>query len=142
MELEYEGELVGVERMALELIRGSVAEVFAVHMGSSDLGAIVEYFEQGGSLKLPDEGSSQAALGALNEVTGLLDAIGPLGGGEDAAPGVRAAAAEFVLEGLHAQKKIGRSQDRGFTGVERRPELDLDISQLETLRRIKKRQVN
>jgi len=142
VELEYEGELVGVERMALELIRGSVAEVFAVYMGSSDLGGIVEYFEQGGSLKLPDEGSSQAALGALNEVTGLLDAIGPLGGGEDAAPGVRAAAAEFVLEGLHAQKKIGRSQDRGFTGVERRPELDLDISQLETLRRMKKRQVN
>ncbi len=105
VELEYEGELVGVERMALELVRGSVADVFSVYMGSADLSAIIEHFEQGGSLKLPEEGPSKTVLQALAEVPGLLDAIGPLGDGVDAPPGVRAAAAEFVLEGLYAQKE-------------------------------------
>ena len=36
---------------------------------------------------------------------------------EDPAP-LRAAAGEFVLEGLWAQRKIGRSDDRGFVAVE------------------------
>jgi hypothetical protein len=52
-----------------------------------------------------------------------------------------ASAAEFVLEGLHAQKKIGRSDDRGFTAPERRVESDADIERLERLRKLKK-QVN
>ena len=82
------------------------------------------------------------ALQTLGEVPGLLDALGPLRGGADALPGARAAAAEFVLEGLYAQKKIGRSQDRGFTAMERRPELELNVSQLESLRRMRKKQVN
>ena len=52
-----------------------------------------------------------------------------------------AAAAEFVLEGLCAQKKIGRSDDRGFVAVERPAETDMDLERLERLRRMKK-QVN
>ena len=39
----------------------------------------------------------------------------------DPAP-VVAAAGEFILEGLWAQKKIGRSDDRGFVAAERRVE--------------------
>ena len=54
---------------------------------------------------------------------------------------MRAAAAEFALEGLYAQKKIGRTDDRGFVAVERPPETDLDLERLERLRRMKK-QVN
>jgi hypothetical protein len=47
-----------------------------------------------------------------------------------------------VLEGLWAQKKIGRSDDRGFVAPERRPsEVELDLEKLERLRRLKK-QVN
>ena len=54
---------------------------------------------------------------------------------------MRAAAAEFVLEGLWAQKKIGRSDDRGFVAPERRGEADMDLERLERLRKLKK-QVN
>jgi len=48
-----------------------------------------------------------------------------------------------VLEGLWAQKKIGRSDDRGFVAPERerRGESDLDLERLERLRKLKK-QVN
>ena len=46
-----------------------------------------------------------------------------------------------MLEGLWAQKKIGRSDDRGFVAPERRAELEVDMERLERLRRLKK-QVN
>ena len=58
----------------------------------------------------------------------------------DPAPLV-AAAGEFILEGLWAQKKIGRSDDKGFVAVERPPESELDLERLERLRGLKK-QVN
>jgi hypothetical protein len=46
-----------------------------------------------------------------------------------------------VLEGLWAQKKIGRSDDRGFVAPERRADVELDLERLERLRKMKK-QVN
>jgi hypothetical protein len=47
-----------------------------------------------------------------------------------------------VLEGLWAQRKIGRSDDRGFVAVERpRSDVELDLERLERLRKLKK-QVN
>ena len=67
-----------------------------------------------------------------------VEALGVKGG--DPAPLV-AAAGEFVLEGLWAQKKIGRSDDRGFVSPERRGETDVDLERLERLRKLKK-QVN
>src|SRR5713101_3104748 len=44
-----------------------------------------------------------------------------------------AAAGEFVLEGLYAQKKIGRSDDRGYVAPERRSDADVDLERLERL---------
>jgi hypothetical protein len=71
----------------------------------------------------------------------VLAQLGPLGvGPKDPAP-LLAAAGEFVLEGLWAQKKIGRSDDRGFVAPERRSEVELDLERLERLRNLKK-QVN
>ena len=52
-----------------------------------------------------------------------------------------ASAGEFILEGLYAQKKIGRSDDRGFMAPERRSDVDVDLERLERLRKMKK-QVN
>ena len=77
----------------------------------------------------------------LKAVPGLFDHLHFLGANAgDPAP-LLASAAEFVLEGLYAQKKIGRSDDRGYTAPERRVETDADIERLERLRKLKK-QVN
>ena len=60
---------------------------------------------------------------------------------KDPAP-LLAAAGEFVLEGLWARKKVGRSDDRGFVALERpRTDVELDLQRLERLRKLK-RQVN
>ena len=140
-ELEYEGELLGAEHVARELIREAVGEAFSVYLGSTDLRGVVAHFESGGSLKLRDDASSQELLAQLARIPGLLDQVGPLGvQPSDPAP-LLAAAGEFVLEGLWAQKKIGRSEDRGFVAPERRSDVEMDLERLERLRRMKK-QVN
>jgi magnesium chelatase subunit I len=140
-ELEYEGELMGAENLARELIREAVGEVFSVHLGSADFRGVVAYFEAGGSLKLRENASSDDLLAQLQRVTGLLEQTGPLGAQPEDPTPLRAAAGEFVLEGLWAQRKIGRSDDRGFMAPERRPDVDVDLERLERLRRMKK-QVN
>ena len=80
-------------------------------------------------------------LAQLRRVPDVLENLGPLGVEPGASLALLAAAGEFVLEGLWAQKKIGRSDDRGFVAPERRAEMEVDIERLERLRRLKK-QVN
>ena len=96
--------------------------------------------EAGGSLKLDDDSSSAELLGQLKRVPGLLDHTPSLGVARGEPVPLLAAAGEFILEGLYGQKKIGRSEDRGFVAPERR-ETELDLERLERLRRMKK-QVN
>jgi magnesium chelatase subunit I len=139
-ELEYEGELMGAENVGRELIRQAVGETFGVYLGSVDLRLVVSYFETGSSLKLRDDAGAEELLAELKRVPGLLEHAPNLGiSSNDPAP-LLAAAGEFMLEGLYAQKKIGRSEDRGYMAPER-PDTDVDLERLERLRRMKK-QVN
>ena len=139
-ELEYEGELMGAENVGRELIRQAVGETFGVYLGSVDLRPVVSYFESGSSLKLRDDAAANELLAELRKVPGLLEHAPNLGiSSSDPAP-LLAAAGEFILEGLYAQKKIGRSEDRGYMAPER-PDAELDLERLERLRRLKK-QVN
>jgi magnesium chelatase subunit I len=140
-ELEYEGELIGADNVARELIRVAVGEAFSVYLGAADLRSVVSHFETGGTLKLRDDASGEEAMAQLRRVPGLVDHLHLLAvQGSDPAP-LQASAAEFILEGLWSQKKIGRSDDRGYTAPERRSEADVDLERLERLRRMKK-QVN
>ncbi|MDZ7801344.1 MAG: sigma 54-interacting transcriptional regulator [Trueperaceae bacterium] len=116
LELEYEGELRGGENVARELVRQGIGRAFASHAGELDVDEIVAWFEEENALRLPDERPTAALLELLAEVPGLLDAADRVAGDGD--PGLRAAAAEFVLEGLHARRKVGRSEERGFTAPE------------------------
>jgi magnesium chelatase subunit I len=142
LELEYEGELVGGEQVARELIREAVGEVFSVYLGSTDMKEIVRHFEGGGSLKLRDDASAADSVRLLRQIPGLFERVIPLGVPEGSSEPLLAAGAEFILEGLYAQKKIGRSADGGFVAPERRAvETELDLEKLERLRRLKK-QVN
>jgi magnesium chelatase subunit I len=102
---------------------------------------VVRFFEDGGSLRIREGSPSHEVLAQLARVPDVLEQLEPLGiRPRDPAP-LLAAAGEFVLEGLWAQKKIGRSDDRGFIAPERRGEVELDLERLERLRKLKK-QVN
>jgi magnesium chelatase subunit I len=140
-ELEYEGELMGAENVARELIREAVGESFSTHLGAVSFKGVVAFFENGGSLKIRDDSSSAEVVAQLKRVPEVFEHLAALGvGATDPAP-VVASAGEFILEGLYAQKKIGRSDDRGFVAPERREENELDLERLERLRKMKK-QVN
>jgi len=141
-ELEYEGELVGAENVARELIREAVGEAFSVYLGSVNFRGVVGYFEAGGSLRFGDDAPAAEMLGQLERVPELLDHVTLLGVQRNDPASLLAAAGEFVLEGLWAQRKIGRSDERGFVAPERpRSDVELDLERLERLRKMKK-QVN
>ena len=122
-ELEYEGELKGADFVARELIRSAVSNVFEGYFAGADARAIVEWFDLGGTLNLSDNVSGDEVVAQARGVQGLLEFARGAGIAADAPAPVLAAAVDFVLEGLYSQKKIGRSDERGYHGTEpaRRP---------------------
>jgi magnesium chelatase subunit I len=141
IELEYEGEIAGGATVARELVREGIKEVFANEFGSVNLRGLIDFFEQGGEIDLSDDKSAGDLLAAVSRVPGLLAHAGRVAPDRSDAA-TRAAAAEFVLEGLFAQKKIGRSDAGTYVAVERKTtEEGADIERLERLARLK-RQVN
>ena len=111
IELEYDGELQGAEKIARELIAVAAKEVFHARAGGADVDEIVEYFESGGALQVSDDAASRACVQGFEQVPGLFDLVATVGLAADSAPaGVRAAACELVLEALVAGRRISRSE--------------------------------
>jgi magnesium chelatase subunit I len=122
-ELEYEGELKGAEFIARELVRSAVSLVFDSQLPDADVRPVVEWFDMGGTLSLGDMTPAAGLLEQARRVTGLIELAHRAGIPPDAPAPIVAAGVDFVLEGLYAQKKISRSDDRGYHGTEpvRRP---------------------
>jgi magnesium chelatase subunit I len=115
IELEYEGELVGGEKIARELIRRA-ADATLSQVGrefSSD--DIVIWFDEGGALQVADDVAAGVMVQAFETVPSLLDIVRALRLADRADAGTTAAACELVLEALVARKKISRS-DAGQYG--------------------------
>ena len=108
-ELEYEGELRGADKVARELIRDAVANIFAGQFKNTDAHRVVEWFDLGGTLQIGDSSSAAEVLKQISQVQGLIELAKHLGVKRSDPKPVVAAAVEFVLEGLYAQKKISRS---------------------------------
>jgi magnesium chelatase subunit I len=132
-ELEYEGELRGAEQIARDLIRSAVGSVFTDMFDGIDTRTVVEWFDLGGSLPLSDTSSSDEVIVQTQGVQGLRELAQRAGLPAAAAAPTVASAIDFVLEGLYAQKKIGRSDERGYSAAEpaprrnaRREEVSLD----------------
>lgn len=114
LELEYEGELRGAEQIAQELIRGAIGRIFTRYFADADLQAIVKWFELGGELKIDESMPAAEVFEQLKKIQGMLDHIELAGLKDPKNTSEKAAAAEFILEGLWAHKRIGRSEERGF----------------------------
>jgi magnesium chelatase subunit I len=83
---------------------------------------IVQWFELGGSLKLDETQDSNAIVKQLANIQGLMDKTAALGLGASEPDALRASAAEFILEGLYAHRRINRNEELGFTAGERKRE--------------------
>ena len=120
-ELEYEGELKGADAVARDIIRASVANVFNGYFDGADTRGVVEWFELGGSLMLADTSSSSEVLDRARAVQGLIELAEHAGVAPDAAPAALASAVDFILEGLYALKRIGRSDEQGYHAIQSQP---------------------
>ncbi len=74
----------------------------------------MQWFEIGGELKVPANASSAEVLGQLKKIQGLFEHLATLGVGSKDDAALQTSAAEFILEGLWAHKRISRSEERGF----------------------------
>src|SRR5271157_1149425 len=122
LELEYEGEMRGADFVARELIRAAIAKTYDEYFTGANVQQIVQWFDLGGEIQLSDSVSALEALENLKEIQGLIDKLGPLGVSQKESPEQQVSAAEFILEGLHAHKRIGRNEERVFKAGEKKPE--------------------
>jgi magnesium chelatase subunit I len=122
-ELEYEGELRGADNVARDIIRSAVGGVFNGYFANADLRQVTEWFDLGGSLQVDDTLPAEELLARTREVQGLRELAADAGIDRQAPPPLVAAAVDFVLEGLYAQKKISRSDEFQYSSAEpvRRP---------------------
>jgi magnesium chelatase subunit I len=120
-ELEYEGELRGAEQIARDLIRSAVGSVFTGMFDGVDTRTVVEWFDLGGSLPLSDSSPADDVITQTRGVQGLRELTAHAGLAAGAAAPSVASAIDFILEGLYAQKKISRSEDRGYSAAEAAP---------------------
>ena len=124
LELEYEGELKGGEVIARSLIKEAVNRVFSARLAGAPIQETVAWFDAGGAVKIADTTPPGEALRFLGRVPGLVETTALLGVPEKADSGLVVSACEFILEGLHVQQKIDRTEQRGYVGtpkVERKP---------------------
>ena len=129
LELEYEGELRGAEKVARDLIRGAVGKVFSRYYDPDNLKHIVDWFDLGGALKLSETAPTGETFEQLNQIQGLVEKTASLEprrkGRKDRA--FLVSGCEFILDGLHALRKIDRNEDKGyFASEKKRPQTFID----------------
>jgi magnesium chelatase subunit I len=121
LELEYEGEQRGAANVARDLVRAAVGKTFESYFEHVDCSEVVGWFDDGGALRVGDTDSAALSLKSFGRVAGLVEAATASGLADRSQPEVLASVCELILEGLHAHKKISRSQERGYTAAKPEP---------------------
>jgi magnesium chelatase subunit I len=117
MELEYEGEQLGSNRIARDLIKRAAGEIFEGYFVGIDFARTIEWFDGGNKLLLADTASADECHGLLESVPELLEtATIPFDFKKSEVARV-VAACEFALEGLYAENKISRNEEGGYSAV-------------------------
>jgi magnesium chelatase subunit I len=117
MELEYEGEQIGANRIAKDLIKRAAGEIFEGYFVGIDFANAIRWFDEGHNLRLADTASATECLGLLEPVPELIDAAMIPFTFKRSDDAQVVSACEFVLEGLYAENKISRNEEGGYTAV-------------------------
>src|SRR3984957_18542631 len=134
IELEYEGEMRGADTVIREIIRGSVATVFDQYFAGTNTQQIEQWFNLGGTVQLTDEFSAATSHKELEQIQGLFEKLSPLQINGKSKPETAVSAAEFLLEGMYAHKRISRSEERSFTAAEKKQRNDAAANYGEKMR--------
>jgi magnesium chelatase subunit I len=131
-----------------DLIRTAVGKIFDRYFSNTNTQQIEQWFNLGGTVKLDDNQPTAAAHHDLKQIQGLFEMLLPVGAKASDAPPKVVAAAEFLLEGLVAHRKLSRSEERGFIAQEKmqrkqeRPEPELDFEDWQQIRRTRRGGLN
>jgi magnesium chelatase subunit I len=117
MELEYEGEQLGANRIARDLIKRAAGEIFEGYFVGIDFAPTVRWFDEGNKLLLGDNVSAEECRNLIEAVPELLESALIPFDFNSTETGRIVAAAEFVLEGLYAQNKISRNEEGGYVAA-------------------------
>ena len=117
MELEYEGEQIGANRIAKDLIKRAAGEIFEGYFVGIDFTGTVRWFDEGNSLRLADTAAAKECITLLEVVPELIETVLIPFDFKRKDEAQMVSACEFVLEGLYAQNKISRNEEGGYTAV-------------------------
>jgi magnesium chelatase subunit I len=117
IELEYEGEQIGANRIAKDLIKRAAGEIFEGYFVGIDFAGAVAWFDQGNTVRLADTASAAECMMLLESVPDLIDTVLIPFDFKRKDPAQTVAACEFALEGLYAENKISRNEEGGYTAV-------------------------
>ncbi len=110
--VEFETVEEGKEEQIIDkLIQGAVVAVFNRHFNVVDLEDIVTQFKAGISVEVSDTLKSKDYVKIVKKVEGFDKAVAKLEPGENLA--VIAAGVEFILEGLHLNKRLNKDKSAG-----------------------------
>jgi magnesium chelatase subunit I len=134
IELEYEGEMRGADTVIREIIRASVAQVFDQYFADANTQQIEQWFNLGGTVQLNDAQPSTGSLEELKQIQGLIEKLSPLQINGKSKPEVAVSAAEFLLEGMYAHKRLSRTEERSFSAAEKKQRNDQAANYAEKMR--------
>ncbi len=134
IELEYEGEMRGADTVIREIIRQSVASIFDQYFKDANTQQIEQWFNLGGTVQLNDAQPAADSYTELKQIQGLFEKLAPLEINGKSSPEVAVSAAEFLLEGMTAHKRISRSEERAFTAAEKKSRNDQAAQYAERMR--------
>jgi magnesium chelatase subunit I len=117
MELEYEGEQLGANRIARDLIKRAAGEIFEGYFVGIDFTNAVQWFDGGNKLLLADTASAEECRTLIESVPDLLETVLIPFDFDRSDTGRMVAACEFVLEGLYAENKISRNEEGGYSAI-------------------------
>ena len=134
IELEYEGEMRGADTVIREIIRTSVATIFDQYFTGTNTQQIEQWFNLGGTVQLNDAQPSAGSLEELKQIQGLFEKLSPLQINTKSKPEIAVSAAEFLLEGMYAHKRLSRTEERAFTAAEKKSRNDQAAQYAEKMR--------
>jgi magnesium chelatase subunit I len=110
--VEFETVEDGREEQIIDkLIQGAVVAVFNRVYNLGELEQVVNRFKSGVAAEVGDMVPSQTYVGLANQIEGLNAAVEKVGAQKS--PAETAAAVEFVLEGLHLNKRLNKDRVGG-----------------------------
>ena len=134
IELEYEGEMRGADTVIREIIRASVASIFDQYFAATNTQQIEQWFNLGGTVQLNDVQAAVDSQKELQQIQGLFEKLSPLNINGKSKPEIAVSAAEFLLEGMYAHKRLSRTEERTFTAAEKKQRTNDAANYAEKLR--------